>query len=590
MMKKNTQIKLILVSLLLVAFGHVSQAENSFDYEDFSFNIIDDTNVTAEVIDYFGTATEISIPTTAKCSWDGRTYNVVKIAKQAFFNKSNLTKISMPTTITYIDDMAFMGCSKLGFITVPSSVKSIGNYAFAGCTSMTSASVKGLEKIGANAFDGCTSLKSIELPDGLTTLGAAAFKNCKALLSINIPYNLSTLFKGTFDGCEALSSVSYEAYLCNTDGCVFEGLGNLASLFIRQGVYGIPQQMFKNCSNIKSVKMANSVRHVQSEAFSGCSGIETLTLNDSLSIIDTKAFYGCKGITTLIIPKFTERIENAAFFDCEGLKSLKVNDTKYPLQIKSEAFFYCNNLEEVTLGNNVSTIDTMAFASTAVKSITIPASTTKIGACVFLNTDLQALTVDTNNPVYDSRDNCNAIILTKEDKLIEGISISEIPEGIKTIGSYAFAMQPITEVVIPNSVEDIEQEAFYGCAILNKLSLGTSLASIGENAFFACNNITEINALATLPPACFDNTFTSTTYDKATLYVPEAAKDDYAVASVWKNFKNQVPVAGIESVETDEEAVEIGRYDIYGRELSAPSKGVNIVKMSNGKTHKVFVK
>jgi hypothetical protein len=151
-------------------------------------------------------------------------------------------------------------------------------------------------------------------------------------------------------------------------------------------------------------------------------------------------------------------------------------------------------------------------------------------------------------------------------------------------------MQPITEVVIPNSVEDIEQEAFYGCAILNKLSLGTSLASIGENAFFACNNITEINALATLPPACFDNTFTSTTYDKATLYVPEVAKDDYAAASVWKNFKTQVAVLGIDGVEAVEDAVEIGRYDIHGRELTQPTQGLNIIKLSNGKSQKVYVK
>ena len=589
-MKKITQIKLMLVSLFLVGFGQISQADTTFDYNDFSFNIIDDTNVTAEVIGYNGSATEITIPTTAKCSWDGRTYDIVRIAKQAFLNKSNLTKISMPYSIKLVGDMAFMGCSNLGFITVPSSVESIGSYAFAGCSSMTSASVSGLKTIGANAFDGCTSLKSIELPDGLTTLGAAAFKNCKALTSINIPYNLGTLYNGTFEGCESLSKVNYGAYRCSTNGSVFEGLNNLTTLYIKQGVNWIPKQMFKNCSNIKSVKMANSVRHVQSEAFSGCSGIETLTLNDSLTIIDTKAFYGCKGVTTLTIPKFTERIENAAFFDCEGLKSLKVNDTKYPLQIKSEAFFYCNNLEEVTLGNNVSTIDTMAFASTAVKSITIPASTTKIGACVFLNTNLQALTVDPENSVYDSRENCNAIVLTKDNKLIEATPVTTIPEGIKTIGFYAFAMQPITEVVIPNSVEDIEQEAFYGCAILNKLSLGTSLASIGENAFFACNNITEINALATLPPACFDNTFTSTTYDKATLYVPEAAKDDYAVASVWKNFKTQVAVLGVDGVEAVEDAVEIARYDIHGRELTQPTQGINIIKLSDGKTLKVVVK
>ena len=141
---------------------------------------------------------------------------------------------------------------------------------------------------------------------------------------------------------------------------------------------------------------------------------------------------------------------------------------------------------------------------------------------------------------------------------------------------------------VPNSVEDIEQEAFYGCAILNKLSLGTSLASIGENAFFACNNITEIYALATLPPACFDNTFTSTTYDKATLYVPAAAKDDYAVASVWKNFKTQV--AGVDGVEAVEDAVEIGRYDIYGRQLTQPTQGINIIKLNNGKSQKVYVK
>ena len=157
--------------------------------------------------------------------------------------------------------------------------------------------------------------------------------------------------------------------------------------------------------------------------------------------IENNVFWGCNALTTVQIPNSITSIGNAAFYDCNKLKS-------------------------VTIGKSLTSIGYSAFRNcTSLTSITIPNSVTSIGSDAFvLCKSLTSIVVEENNPVYDSRDNCNAIIETATNTLIKGCSTTIIPNNIQFIGNNAFqGSTGLSSISIPNSVKSIGSDAFFGC-------------------------------------------------------------------------------------------------------------------------------
>lgn len=168
-----------------------------------------------------------------------------------------------------------------------------------------------------------------------------------------------------------------------------------------------------------------------------------------------------------------------------------------------------------------------------------------------------------------------------------------IPDGVTSIGSYVFkGGSGLTSVTIPNHITTIGESAFGSCWNLNSVTIGNSVENIGADAFDCCSGLTEIYSLCITPPNTgwgnqFDSSFYSDNYQNATLYVPQEALDAYKVADEWKEFYNiqAIDPTGIKGIEMDESGKSTVYYDLNGRRLNAPKKGLNIV---NGK--KVIVK
>ena len=135
-------------------------------------------------------------------------------------------------------------------------------------------------------------------------------------------------------------------------------------------------------------------------------------------------------------------------------------------------------------------------------------------------------------------------------------------------------------------------EAFSSCDNLEKITLGNSVQTIGMGAFWGCEKLSDLISKNDTPPTFSSSSiFDSTAFMKCKVYVSNEAYDAYRNATLWKNFLRMVAVdfSGIEYV-TVSDAVEIARYDIYGRQLTHPTQGINIIKLSDGKTLKVVVK
>ncbi len=163
-------------------------------------------------------------------------------------------------------------------------------------------------------------------------------------------------------------------------------------------------------------------------------------------------------------------------------ESVEYNGNTYPVtSIGYHAFFDCSGLTSLTIPNSVTSIGDYAFwGCSGLTSVTIPNSVTSIGSSAFSGcSGLTSVKVESDNPKYDSRNNCNAIIETSSNTIIFGCMNTTIPNSVTSIGEYAFSScSGLTSVTIPNSVTSIGMEAFYGCRGLTSVTIPNPSDSI----------------------------------------------------------------------------------------------------------------
>lgn len=184
--------------------------------------------------------------------------------------------------------------------------------------------------------------------------------------------------------------------------------------------------------------------------------------------------------------------------------------------IGEEAFLFCK-ISNVDLPTTLKRIGKYAFAATDIESIKIPASVTSIETPFICNcTNLTKLEVQEGNPIFDSRDNCNAVIETSTNTLISGCKTTVIPKGVTALGD----------------------NAFRECQYLEEYTIPEWITSIGINAFMHCSGLTKLYSYIKQPFKVAPTTFENVPTNFATLYVPKGTKEIYQVAEGWNVFTN----------------------------------------------------
>ena len=279
------------------------------------------------------------------------------------------------------------------------------------------------------------------------------------------------------------------------------------------------------------------------------------TSNDKLG---DYAFYRCSRLTNLILPSSVTEIGWSAFDGCSGLTSLTLPSGVTSIGVY--AFYGCSGLTSLTLPSSVTSIDAYAFQGcSGLTSLTLPSSVTSVGGSAF--------------------EGCSGLInLT-------------LPSSVTSIGKWAFeGCSGLTCLTIPSGVTSIGDYAFRGCSGLTSLTIPSCVTSIGDCAFSCCLGLTSIYVHTKKIPELGYNVFLGCYPENCTVYVPKGTYNAYK-SSEFGYFENIVEFdpTGINNVITSNDAKELSRYSLNGQRLSAPTKGLNIVKYSDGSVKKVVV-
>lgn len=339
---------------------------------------------------------EISIP--SKVQYNEVEYNVTGIVYKAFYNCNELTSIYIPNSVTFLPGSLFSHCTNLTTVRLPENTTYIPNAAFYECTNLRNISIpQNVTKIEDLAFALCSSLNTIELPNGLTSIGGGVFRSCSSLKSIKIPMGIQTLKYGTFMSCSSLEEIQLNEGLEVIEGGAFYGCKSLKTIELPVSLANIYpsggySDAFVYCSSLEKIEVANGNKNYcslngvlmdynQTTVVTCPEGyIGSFACPSSVIKLEINTFANCENLTEVILSKNITTIPANAFEDCRSLKSIILHEGI--TGINSSAFYGCSKLSEITFPSTLSTINSQAFygclelKSITSKAISVPQCST----------------------------------------------------------------------------------------------------------------------------------------------------------------------------------------------------------------------
>lgn len=426
---------------------------------------------TIAITDYNGYDTEVTIPSKI----DG--YTVTGVENM---DTSNIKKIVMPDTVTYIGGEAF------------------GDYD-SGVPLEEIVLSKNLKSIGPSAFIRCYDLKSIDIPESVTEIGSGAFTGCYSLKNFNVSKNTDfgeNVFGENFWSSMNALSDDYNTWLYDDNasdffvwnGCLFAYRGSSKTPIIPSGVCGIGDKVFEN-SDITGVTIPEGVRYINNGAFKECTSLKSVKFPNSLKRIGSVAFSGCTSLSSVTFGSGLKSIEYYGFSDCESLKKVVLPEG---LEKLDGAFYECYNLENITFPSSLSEIDPERSAIYDTKwyeniadSAPIYCGGIFLGFKVGYNTPYKNIKI---NSTYTVRAGTKTIYMN--ECYVDKLTTLNLPDGLKSLtiksprnnvnGNYK-----ITKLTVPESVDYVDIE---GMSDLKTLKLPTT-AKLGAGCFNYCTEI-----------------------------------------------------------------------------------------------------
>ena len=415
----------------------------------------------------------------------GNSYDIIGIGEKAFHSNNTIKYVDIPALVKTIGRYAFNNAKALQAIDLSDSeLETIEEYAFYGCSALHSIGTpSSLKTIGQYAFCNCPALENVQINEGATSIGNCAFRWCSGLKHLRLPSTLTSMGDYAFQKCESLEEMH-----CHLASPI--DLGEHANI------------TFANAPATAKVYVAGNPAD-----FRNAAGWNILPIQDDILVTSDGFNYLCHTdhtatLTWDIYSRFGNYVKQYGARQIPS--SVTVGGNEYMVKrIAKKALMYAFNITELTISDEVTTIDSAAFVNCGMTTLNLPAHIKTIPA-----------------------DMCNGV-------------------------------RNLTEIKIPDEVDTIKYNAFCGCRALSKLILPAGLKYIESYAFDYCSELKRINNYNPVP-IVFDINDAATIFNNVpcadvTLFVPFGSKEAYQNALVWKNFYiDQFDThEGIEEVQSD---------------------------------------
>ncbi|MBQ8319307.1 MAG: leucine-rich repeat domain-containing protein [Clostridia bacterium] len=551
--------------------------------------------------------------------------NVKKIDLSAFTDCDNLSKIEIPDSVETIGEYAFSACVSATELILGDGVKSIGKNAFYQCTALTKIELsENVETIGEYAFANCSEVTEVTMEDKVTSIGIGAFMDCVKLATFDLSDGLQTIGYDSILRTAIWTAADNIVYL-DEDWLVDCKIKDAATYQVKDGTIGIGSGAFIGCNTFTQMFLPDSVEIIDSLAFAGCANLNAVVTGSSVERIGSQAFYYCTKLQTVklghwdfeeeaLTASSLKTIENHAFYKCELLKEIEIPDTvekigsyafrksgiytasgnglvyadnwlvdwngdimlffkmfggstdyvveegtvgvaEYALyrcqdivgitfpesttKIGRAAFYEASKLQKVVLPSTLKRIEEYTFYSCPyLFDIEIPEGVEFIGRSAFYQSSFLGCTTELREDGYyyvadreatfvipDSVEviedyafyRCGYMVPDAEtgEEIPYGVDHMVIGDGVKSIGLNAFnKFVSLKTLTIGDGMETIGQKAFYRCSSLETVDLGSSVQTIGIRAFYECKNLKSV----TIPGSVVD-------FGKYAFYNCEALED-----------------------------------------------------------------
>ena len=451
-------------------------------------------------------------------------YVISAIGRGAFCELSMIESITIPCSVTSIEDRAFCGCSGLTSISIPNSVTSIGGSAFSGCSGLTSITIPNGASVGDKAFYGCSSLKDVTIPDGTMRIEEYTFADCPNLGTVVIPESVWYINNFAFEG-------SHIKKLVLEDGDTPLRCGFSRSWYYYKNgekIWGYDGLFSNDAATVDTVYLGRTF-------WAGTSGSNTYVY----------PFTSCKSLKCVEISEIMTTISDKTFSDCTNLSSIHFF-SKTPIAYHSSVFsgIASDYMIYVPYGTVESYKDMNSWLHDGHIISRLGVGDTLTTYLDMSNKKLKTkIRITGSDPLIaeigDGDESAIEIGFTDELELpLYAIGVENHIFNIKGLGRFACMNSQVSSLIMPEGYEYINDNAFEDCRILKNVTIPKSVIRIG-NAFKGCINVDTVRVFWRHPDKIsvgldnFDGISSN-----GVLCVPAGTKELYSVHELWGKFPN----------------------------------------------------
>lgn len=476
---------------------------------------------------------------------------VTEIGEGAFESCYNFRTLNLPRDLKKIGPRAFKDCLLSGHLDIAYNVTEIGDYAFSGCTSLTKLTLtSSLQRIGAYAFSGCKWLDcELAIPSSVTEIGDGAFKDCTYLSGkLILPANLKKIGSKTFENCK-----------------FFTG-----TLVIPNSVTEIGQDAFSDCSRFTGLSLPNNLRKIEFGAFARCINLSgPLSIPETVKEIGSYAFYNCPKFTgDFVLPSALESIGTDAFANTQNTNNLVFQSLPKGMQ---NGYHDCKMRRYVNL-SDASYVSDDANVYAYLDGASYVRTMTNTWGSLVLPYEM-LLPSDAPYSVFTIEKMTNDEVVLKRCtfKLMPGVAYIVRRDGEEK--TLTFSPDRSVEIRMKMQPAEVGNLKFSGTYQAKEVTDGYILA---QDRFW---NVAKLKAAAPETQAVMVGPFRSWLEGTTANTSPSLSM---RIGDSTTGIDNVAPLEMLNANDAE-------YYDLNGKRLDAPMKGVNIVKRGN-KTMKVIIK